>query len=297
LIGVEEGVFTHDLSLPEYNPPDCPAWAKECVPKEIDAFRGRNGLPEVYRERRRPIGITVRGIDRYHANQFVVYRPETAHYLYHDYTPLEIGYPKGSLPSYEALAESCTSGVESAKEKVMALLRDALPKIPHPDAPPYGRWVEGDRNLLDEPLLESGVGWCNEQARAFVRLCQVLNIPARLIQQFYSDEQTGHCVAEFYAEGKWCMADATWWCLFPDRVGCLLSSAECHDSDEGRRVYARVHRQRVETLLAMSDEELRFRSGKHAAEWRQRTEVETEEFFAARLNCFGVINYPLPDLA
>jgi hypothetical protein len=41
--------------------------------------------------------------------------------------------------------------------------------------------VDGNRNLDDEALLASGCGWRNEQARVFIRLCQVNGIPARML--------------------------------------------------------------------------------------------------------------------
>lgn len=286
-------MFAHDLAHPDYDPADCPAWAKETLPPDMAAFRGRNGLPDVYRERQWAIALTVRGIDRYHANQFVVYRPETAHYLYHDYTPLEVNYTKGLLPSYEALAESSAAGAKTAREKVLCFLKNALPVFPHPATPPLAPWAERDRNLDDEALLASGSGWCNEQARVFIRLCQASGIPARIVQLFYSDCKTGHCIAEFYADGKWCMADASYWIVFPDSEGRLLSAAECHTA-EGRKVYARIHHQRRQELLAQSDEALRFRTPEQAAESRGRIESETEAFFEAQLNCFGIINYLLP---
>lgn len=288
-------MFTLDLSHPDCDPPDCPAWAKETVPPEMAPFRGRNGLPEVYRARRRPIAMTVRGVDRYHANQFIVHRPETAHYLYETYTPLEVGYTQGLLPSFETWAAACGSNARTAREKALAFLDEALPRFPHPDAPPFGPWVEPDRNLEDEALLASGCGWCNEQTRVFIRLCQVSGIPARIVQLFYSDCQTGHCVAEFYAEGKWCLADATWRLVFADGTGRLLSAAECHASESGRNVYVRAYLRRNAELLRCGDEALYCRSAQQAAEIRYKLTAQSETFLAARLNCFGLINYPLPE--
>jgi len=49
-----------------------------------------------------------------------------------------------------------------------------------------------------------------------------------LIFLFYSNPPSGHVIAEFHADGRWCMADASYLCVFPDADGRLMSAAECH---------------------------------------------------------------------
>ena len=284
----------HDLNHPDYNPPDCPEWAKETVPEAIEPFRGRNGMPSPYRERAFPLAMNVRGVDRYHANQFIMHRPETAEYLYNDYTPLEVNYPTGLLPTYEALATEVTAGCGSRKERALALLRKGASRVKHPCGPPCGAPVGPDRNLDDEALLKSGLGWCNEQARVFIRLCQVGDIPARFIHTFYSDTKSGHCVAEFHADDAWRMADATWFCVFPGPDGELLSAAQCHDRGQGQEYCGLAYHSRMQELLEMTDEELGRGDDFDPAAWRRETLTRTPEYWAHRMNRFAVINYPLP---
>lgn len=283
-----------DLHHPEFDPPDCPSWAKESVPPAIQPFRGRNGLPEVYHRNPVPLAMNVRGVDRYHANQFIVYRPETAEYLYHHYTPLNVNYRPGLLPRHEALAHEVTVDCTTQTECVQALLTCGVTHVKHPYMPPCGASVESDRNLDDESLLASGLGWCNEQARVFVRLCQVSNIPARLIQLFYADRKTGHCVAECYADGHWIMADASWFCLFPGPDGHPLSAAACHDGSRGQRCCGLAYHQRLQSLLRRPDAELNLSNFNDPAGWRRDTAAQTSESLAAKHYCFGVMNYPLP---
>lgn len=287
-------MVTHNLDAPDYNPPDCPAWAKETLPEFIRPYRGRNGLPSPYRERTGPLAMTCRGVDRYHANQFIVYRKETAKYLYSDYTPLTVNYRKGLLPSYEKVSAEVLAGCRTATEKAVALLVKGAARVKHPEGPPCGDKVPGDRNLDDEALLQSKAGWCNEQARVFIRLCQVSNIPARIVQLFYADKKTGHCIAEFYADGRWAMADATWFCVFPGPDGKLLSAVQCHDRGEGQQLCGAVYHKRFRALLAMSDAELNFGSEQKTAEWRAKVAAYTPQFLAEKMNCFAIINYPLP---
>ena len=287
-------MITHNLNDPEFNPPDCPEWAKETLPEFILPFRGRNGMPPPYRERPRPLAMNVRGVNRYHANQFIMYRDETAKYLYSDYTPLEVNYRMGLLPSYEKLSAEITAGCRTETEKAVKLLIKGASRVKHPNTPPCGGDVSSDRNLDDEALLKSGLGWCNEQARSFIRLCHVNNIPARIIQLFYSDKKSGHCIAECYVDGRWCMADVSWLCMFPGPDGKLLSAAQCHDRGEGQKFWAIAYHKRLQELLSLSDAELNLGSREKTTEWRQLISAMTPENLVKRLNCFAIINYPLP---
>src|SRR6185369_9136064 len=102
---------------------------------------------------------------------------------------------------------------------------NAMPQFfRHPKMPPRASSVRADRNLDDEALLASGCGWCNEQTRVFVRLCQVAGIPARIVHLFGQN----HTVAEFHADGRWALADATNIFVVPAREGTerLLSAAQ-----------------------------------------------------------------------
>ena len=276
----------HNLVHPNYNPPNCPEWVKENLPDFIEKFRGRNGMPSPYIERKYAIGMDVSGIDRYHANQFIVYRRETAEYLYSEYTALKVQYIKGTLPSYERLAAKVIEGCSETEKAQALLFKGVMNYMRNPCVPPLGKDVKTDRNLDDEALLASGSGWCNEQTRVFIRLCQVSNIPARIIQLFYSDTTTGHCVPEFYADGRWCMADATWFCVFPGADGKLLSAAQCHDKGEGQKYCGIAYHKRFKVLIKLADD-LKVVSRDRSV-W-----ALPPEQLANRMNCFGVINYPL----
>jgi hypothetical protein len=254
------------------------------------------------------IGVGTWGIDFWQANHFIVHRPETAGYLYGEYTPKQIEYRKGTLPKYERVVAEYTAGVMGDREKAVALLTKALPRlVVHPAMPPLGPVCQTNRDLLDEPLLDSGKGYCNEQARVFVRLCQVAGIPARMIFLFYADRTSGHVVAEFLADGRWCMADNSWFCVFPDVNGRLMSAAECHGN--GKALAGEAYFTRFRELLALSDEELvggkfvfvpdpmrrRERIRAEAAVFRKNLGSRSAEALGNELWAFGVLNYPLPN--
>lgn len=280
-----------DLEGPEYNPASCPAWAKERVPEWVRPFMGVNGAPEAWRPRNKPFATSVQGIDRYQANHFVWYRPETARYLYGEYTALEVGYKPGLLPSFERIAARFTAGCTTDTERAVALLTKAMPEVfRHPGMPPLGPGVKADRNLEDEALLATGCGWCNEQARVFIRLCQVSGIPARMIHLFGQN----HTVAEFHADGTWALADASNMFVARGSGGRLLSAAQCHDRGENQRLYAQAKERRMQELASMTDEQLGFTDPAAAARWREEARKLQADELATREVAFGVMNYPLP---
>lgn len=266
---------------------EAPAWAQHSLPERIKPFVCKGGLPDPWpKTLHGPLAPGVAGLDRWQANHFVVYRKETAAFLYNQYTPTKVDYRKGSMPLLEQVAAEYTAPNQSDREKALALLTRAMCRLPHCTLPPRAKNMPTDRDLDDEALFKSGHAWCNEQARVYVRLCQIVGIPARMIYLFYADEVTGHVVVEFYDDSHWCMADSSWLCAFPDEHGRLLSAAQLHEP-AGKKLAARIYAARTKEILALSDEQLALGD---AAKVRK----EFAERKPDGLGCFGVLNYPLP---
>lgn len=283
--------IVHDLAAEAYDPPDAPAGCRETVPPEIRPFLGKNGLGSPWGDRPGPLASAVMGIDRYQANHFVVHRPETAAYIYGDYTPAAVSHVRGTLPDYEAAVARFTAGCTTDTEKAVALLTKAMPVLTkHPTMPPCGPAVSPGRGLADGPLLASGVAWCNEQARVFARLCAVAGIPARIVHLFFASKRDGHTIAEFRADGRWCMADASWFTVFPGADGRLLSAAECHDRGEGQRRAGIAYRARMERLVQLPDAELFPDAPERAAAFRAAMLAKTADAWSRELDLFGVMN-------
>jgi len=269
-------------------PKAAPQWAQEEAPAWVQKYLGKSGLPAPWPDRPGLIGEGTAGIDLWQANHFVAYRAETAKYLYEQYTPLKVQHTKGTLPEYEKQVEKFTGGAKSDREKALALLK-TMPQIcRHPSIPPLGPSVPADRAMDDRQLIESKTGWCNEQARVYVRLCQVAGIPARMIFLFYEKCPSGHVIAEFYADGRWCMADSSWLCVFPFEEGPLMSAAEAH-SAEGKALAMHAYRRRWDELLKLRDDELDEKQPGAARRMIQSTSAQPPMLWA-----FGVMNYPLP---
>ena len=288
----------HDLRHPDYDPPDCPRWAKEEVPSWVLRFRGVNGLPDESRPHFSGANAPgVAGVDRYQANQFIPYRPETAAWLYEGYTSLEVKWQEGYLPTLRRIAMEATSGATSPEEKALRLLYTVCRRLLHPRVPPVGDAVPGDRNLDEEALIASGTGWCNEQSRVFVRLCQAAGVPARLVHYFYSEFPAGHTVAEFHDGGRWCLTDATYGVVFRGPEGRLLSAADCLDGAEGEAIWNRVsgefanHTLRIGRHLLARD----AATGRDDGSLALRRTICPE--LNRRLHTFAVMNYPLPPAA
>ncbi|MCG3149138.1 MAG: hypothetical protein PCFJNLEI_02597 [Verrucomicrobiae bacterium] len=238
----------------------CPTWLTDDVPERFQQFVARRGLPEPFHSGTTPLGMRTRGIDRWQANHFLVHNEQTRDFIEREYTPRRVEYVGGMLPVYEKLA--ARYGGEPRE-----FLTKALPK--HPTIPPFGPVCPTNRGLDDETLVRSGVGFCNEQARVFVRLCQVSGIPARLIFLFYADRKTGHTTAEYLRDGRWVFVDVSW------RIEVAgLSTAECHGQPE---VVRRAYAARQQALSAVTPEA------------RAMLETRRDEFWV-----FGVLNYPLP---
>jgi len=281
-----------DLTDQAFTPPGLPEWVTSPVPAWVRPYIGKNGTPPPWNNADKPFGSKTGGVDRYLANHFIWYRPETADFLYREYTPLAVDYRAGTLPAYEKAAACHTAGCGTDTEKATVLLTQALPEImPHPTIPPTGPWVPGNRNLDDEALLACGSGWCNEQARIFIRLCQVCNIPARLIHLFGRQ----HTAAEFFADGRWALADVSYFFVVPDSDGRLLSVAQCHDHGAGQSCYSEAYDRRIQALLAMSDAELfPGQPAEVAAKFRREAGEVTPRHLVKADMLFGVINVPLP---
>jgi len=295
---------------------DCPEWVKETVPDWVRPYLGKDGLSDDFEI---PAGDGLlcdycSGVTLWQANHFIVHRDGPEHervrrLLYEDYTPLTEDYHPGTLPLYERIVEKYAKG-GSDTDKAVAMLTEALPRLfTHISVPPVGPAFDAGRDLDDEGLLRSGTGLCHDQARIFIRLCQVAGIPARFVFLFYSDRRSGHTIVEFYADGRWAMADSSIFRVFLDADGTLMSARECHACAESRARHGEICFERYQEYLGMPDEELAGRKFAHIhePELRQRLIAEeatrrrggiaehwTRDLLVRNLAVFALLNYPLP---
>ena len=273
---VEESKF-YGAPIPTWAKIDFPAWIEPYIMKHIVE--------------------NVAGIDRYYAYHRIRYCDETAKYLYQQFTPINVDYKKGTLPTYEKLVQKHVSHLKSDREEAVHLLTKVLPVVAkHPTVPPCGDFIPGNRALTDEELLVSGDAWCNEQSRVFIRLCQVVGISARMIFLNYSEKSaqesgsTAHVVSEFYTEDRWSMADPTFFIVFPHLDGHLMSAAECHDRGEGQVLAQKHYEKRLREIDKLEDKDFGCDPVNNRIANQKRSKV-----VLYHLDRFQVMNYPLPN--
>ena len=79
---------------------------------------------------------------------------------------------------------------------------------------------------------------------------------------------------EFYADGHWCMSDSSYFCVFPDEQGRLLSAAELHTPGH-KPLVARAYLAHCEEVLKLSDEQLESQARRQGPQSDRRLEGQT----------------------
>lgn len=148
--------------------------------------------------------VGVGGIDREQSQGMVRLCPETEAFLYDGYSPTRIRYNRGSRPRLEEIAARLHG--TTPRERATAAMAWICEQVKHPHT--CGP-LRPDRAHTEEELIDSERGWCNEQTRVFVALCEVMEIPARLVFLFHENEVSGHTTAEVYIDGRWAFFDIT----------------------------------------------------------------------------------------
>jgi transglutaminase-like putative cysteine protease len=144
-------------------------------------------------------------VDRVLMEQSVRLCRETAPYLYGDYTPLVAVYKAGSRPELEAHAGRATAGSRTQEEAVEGIARFAAG---------LGRGLaDEDVDAMrfggtEEEVIRRGSDWCTDVARAACVLCQVVGVPARIVNLFdLGNAYSGHAAIEAYRGGAWGLVD------------------------------------------------------------------------------------------
>lgn len=95
--------------------------------------------------------------------------------------------------------------------------------------------------------------------------------------------------AEFYADGRWVMADATNLFVGRDADGKLLSAAECHDGGAGQRHNAESKVRQMRDMATWPHARLGFPDEASAAAWRvEAVKLQVDEL-AVRI--YAILGY------
>lgn len=121
-----------------------------------------------------------------------------------NFSPRAISYSKGSRPILEAIVSSACG---SASQRVQTAMDWLTHNVFHPQ---FAGPTLPNRAMAEEQLIASRVGYCNEQARVFIALCEVMEIPARLCFLWHANGRSAHTATEVLIDGKWAFHDATY---------------------------------------------------------------------------------------
>jgi hypothetical protein len=146
--------------------------------------------------------VPVVGIDRAQTHAMVRLCEATEPILYcADFSPRRLRYIAGSRPRLQAIADH----LHHDPHRALQWVRE---HVQHPNF--LGKPCPPDRGMSEEQLIDAGIGWCNEQSRVFIALCEVMEMPARLVFLFHGNGKTSHTATEVLRNGKWAMFDVTY---------------------------------------------------------------------------------------
>ena len=166
--------------------------------------------------------VPVVGIDRQQAQGMVRLCEQTQAMLYSpEFSPRRIRFRRGSRPRLELIADTFYGHTSS--QRVAKAMNWVAQTVRHPHG--VGPLVP-DRGLGEEGLIDSKIGWCNEQARVFIALCEVMEIPARLAFIFHANARCGHTATEVFLNGRWAFHDMTFGVRVPLGDGTFAEARE-----------------------------------------------------------------------
>lgn len=223
--------------------------------------------------------VGVQGIDRQQALEMVRLCPETEPILYGpDFSPTEIRYGKGSRPYLEKIVEPWLN--RSPRHQADLAMGWTYEHVPHPH---QAGDIPKDRGASEEDIITSGSGWCNEQSRVFMALCQTMNIPTRVCFLVHANSRCGHTASEVFLDGRWVFFDVTF------RVTVELSTGELAEgrdlSGKYRHLAHQSYRPRLEDYYSCALPFVEQEPG-----WRSSDRPQVERG-GDLLNAIGISNY------
>lgn len=162
----------------------------------------------------------VGGIDLVEAMAYVDAEGLPLEWFYTSFTPPQTFYKRGSRPDLETYLKDVLDKPLDDLAKLETIHATRCRQMPgHVIKSKKG--IPDDRGAGPEELMSSGVGACNETARAMVGLCQVGGLPGRVV--FASAPKDGHVVCEILCNGKWVLVDPSQEYIFRRKDGTPVS--------------------------------------------------------------------------
>ena len=145
-------------------------------------------------------------VDRVLLERMLRLCPETAAYLYREFTPVVVRYRKGTRPFLEHCLEEIVTGSASAEEQI-----DEIATFTARLGEAIGGGLDAMRfGGTEEEIIERGSSWCTDVARVASVLCQVAGFPARVLSLADTDQAySGHSIIEVHRSDVWGAIDPT----------------------------------------------------------------------------------------
>jgi transglutaminase-like putative cysteine protease len=143
---------------------------------------------------------TERSIEKSQLDSAIVATEESVEYLYGDFTPTKVDYPRGTRPLLEMIVEKVCDGCQTAREKAIALV--TWRRMNHTHLGKCGLGTE-------EEIILGGYSMCHDAARTMCILAQVAGLGARLVIGLNDETKRGHTLTEVHVDGGWAIFDPT----------------------------------------------------------------------------------------
>ncbi|MBS3762826.1 MAG: transglutaminase domain-containing protein [Planctomycetes bacterium] len=141
---------------------------------------------------------TDRSIERIQLEEAIAATEQNVDYLYGDFTPVEVDYPRSTRPLLELIVDKVCRDCETAREKATALV--TWRRLNHTHLGKCGLGSE-------EEIILGGYSMCHDAARTMTILAQVAGLGSRLVIALNNEEKRGHTLSEVYVDGKWALFD------------------------------------------------------------------------------------------
>ncbi len=183
---------------------------------DISAYRGIGQFGPAYRIMFENDTHAPGSVDRVLQENMIRLCPETADYLYREYTPIKNLYRKGFRPELECYVQKAIVGCESDEERIEGIARFTS----H-----LKEKVSDDLETMrfggtEEEIIQRGSDWCADVARVGCALCQVAGFPARLVILIDTEKAySGHVIIEVHRAGVWGAVDPEMNVIYRHRRG------------------------------------------------------------------------------
>ncbi len=208
----------------------------------------RQPRPRAIDQRYRP---PVAGVDLEQSLNYIALADVDEKFIYDRYTAGRLSYVPGRRPALEAVARRVVGKTRQPMQQVQLLAQFVAQEVLWAGLHHVrtGTACPPNRAMDEESLILSGVGWCNEQARVFCALTQVLGIPSRLVFACNLRKRYGHVITEVLVDQQWMAVDQSFGLLFamdgkPIRASQIWHDARC------RRHFEPIYRDLSRTLIA-----------------------------------------------